>query len=324
MIFRSALSFARRLAAGDKANSNSNSNTDTNTSPSSVGVHEQNIDHLMRRSGAEKRFGPAFRQQATELLKNAIIIPLPPYGQIQAPTPEGYCFEAVSALFERNKAKMVEFYNSISDAWNSKNLESISVEKPSDESLAPYWNNQYFPPGDARAFYAIAATYRPKKVIEMGVGHSTRFLRKAISDFDLPTRIISIDPAPRARISGVTDEHIQKSILDVDLALFDKLEPGDIFFIDGSHVSLPGTDVPHYMLNIFPRLKAGVLVHIHDIFLPWEYRPRMLLRQYNEQHMVAAMLLFSDRWDILLPVHYLHTEGILKQGGGSIWLRYRG
>jgi len=287
-------------------------------------IHEQNLDHLMRRSGAEKRFGPSFRQQAAELLKHAIVIPLPPYGQIQAPTPEGYRFEAVAALFERQKQRIVEFYNSIAGAWNSPNLDSITLEKPLFDELAPYWNNQYFPQGDARSLYAIAATCRPSKVIEMGVGNSTRFLRKAITDFDLPTRIISIDPTPRAKIAGVTDEHIEKSILDVDLALFDELGSGDVLFLDGSHVSLPGTDVPHYMLNIFPRLKPGVLVHIHDIFLPWEYRPRMLLRQYNEQHMVAAMLLFSDRWDILLPVNYLQTEGVLKHGGGSLWLRYRG
>src|ERR1043166_8395069 len=160
----------------------------------------------------------------------------------------------------------------------------------------PYWNNGYFSGGDARLAFAIPALFKPKTIIEIGSGHSTRFMRKSIKTFGLETRLVSIDPEPRAEIAGIADEIIRRSVLDVPLADFDRLGPGDILFHDGSHLTFNGTDTVRLFLEILPRIKPGVLVHIHDICLPFEYVADFDGRQYNEQYMLAAALLFGNCW----------------------------
>lgn len=238
------------------------------------------------------------------------------------PRPPGFTYPAVARRLEQDAAATAGFLASLAPFVNDTVMQDIRPEATT--ATAPYWNNGYFAGDDARLAYACLATGKPRLVIEIGSGHSTRFLRKAIATHGHATRIISIDPAPRSDISAVVDETIASSVLDVNLAVFDQLEAGDVLFWDGSHLVFNGTDTVRLFIEILPALKPGVVIHIHDICLPNEYTADFDGRGYNEQYLLAATLLFSDAWEVLAPVHHLCATGRLSHGGVSFWMRRRG
>jgi hypothetical protein len=163
-------------------------------------------------------------------------------------------------------------------------LEAIGAEPPP----APRWNQDWFPRLDAAAAYAMVRSTRPKRIVEVGSGHSTRFLARAVADGGLGTRITAIDPEPRASIEGLAVEWIRTPVQRV--AAFPPLGAGDILFIDSSHQLKPGSDVEFLLNAVLPLLPAGVRVHFHDIFLPDEYPQQWTWRRYNEQAAVASLI----------------------------------
>ena len=163
-------------------------------------------------------------------------------------------------------------------------LEAIGSEPPP----APRWNQDWFPRLDAAAAYAMVRSTRPKRIVEVGSGHSTRFLARAVADGGLETRISAIDPQPRASIEGLAVEWIRSPVQRV--AAFPPLGAGDILFIDSSHQLKPGSDVEFLLSAVLPLLPAGVRVHFHDIFLPDEYPAHWTWRRYNEQAAVASLI----------------------------------
>lgn len=152
------------------------------------------------------------------------------------------------------------------------------------------FDQDWFPRLDAAAAYAVVRRERPSRIVEIGSGHSTRFLARAVADERLATRITCIDPAPRADLRRLAVEHRPVLLKDADPASFTDLGSGDILFIDSSHIAMPGTDVDRLILDILPRLRAGVLIHIHDITLPDAYPAEWSWRGYNEQIAVGALL----------------------------------
>lgn len=172
-----------------------------------------------------------------------------------------------------------------------------------DPAPQPRWRQGWFPRLDAAAAYTMVRDRKPRNILEIGSGHSTRFMARAVSDGSLETRIVAVDPAPRAAIVGIGVEHIASTLNDADPVHFDGLAPGDILFIDSSHILMPGTDVDYLLNTVWPRLPAGVIVHIHDILLPDGYPAEWEWRGYNEQSAVApliageaAKLLFASRF----------------------------
>jgi len=163
-------------------------------------------------------------------------------------------------------------------------LEAIGGEAPP----APRWNQDWFPRLDAAAAYAIVRSTRPRRIVEVGSGHSTRFLARAVSDGGLDTRITAIDPEPRATIEKLPVEWIRMPVQRI--AAFPALGAGDVLFIDSSHQLKPGSDVEFLMRAVLPLLGAGVRVHFHDIFLPDDYPPDWQWRRYNEQAAVASLI----------------------------------
>jgi Methyltransferase domain len=163
-------------------------------------------------------------------------------------------------------------------------LEAIGSEPPP----APRWHQDWFPRLDAAAAYVMVRTLRPRRIVEVGSGHSTRFLARAVADERLDTRIIAIDPEPRASLAGLDVEWLQMPVQRV--AAFPALGEGDILFIDSSHQLKPGTDVDFLMHAVLPLLPAGVRVHFHDIFLPDDYPRAWEWRRYNEQAAVASLI----------------------------------
>lgn len=144
---------------------------------------------------------------------------------------------------------------------------------------------------------------RPCRIVEIGSGHSTRFLAQGVRDGALATAITCIDPAPRAPLAGLGIRHEARLFGPADAEAAAALAPGDLLFIDSSHVAMPGTDVDRLVLDVLPRLRSGVIVHLHDVFLPDAYPDEWAWRGYNEQLLVGALLqggayapLFASRY----------------------------
>lgn len=166
-----------------------------------------------------------------------------------------------------------------------RDLEALGADAPP----APRWDQDWFPRLDAAAAYALVRSEPPARIIEVGSGHSTRFLARAVADGKLATRITAIDPEPRAQISGLDVVFLQKPVQEIDAAQF-QLEAGDILFIDSSHQVKPGNDLDFVFKKILPLLPSGTRVHFHDIFLPDDYPAHWGWRRYNEQAAVAALI----------------------------------
>ena len=118
------------------------------------------------------------------------------------------------------------------------------------------------------------------------------------------------------------------------MEFFSQLESGDILFIDSSHTVKTGGDVNYFFLEVLPRLNPGVIVHVHDIFLPFEYRRDWVLdefRFWTEQYLLQAFLTFNSEFEVLLANNYLlhyHKEhlkaafpDLRRWMGGSFWMR---
>ncbi|HET7363938.1 MAG TPA: class I SAM-dependent methyltransferase [Burkholderiales bacterium] len=164
-------------------------------------------------------------------------------------------------------------------------LSAIGADSPP----APRWDQDWFPRLDAAAAYAIVRMTRPARIVEVGSGHSTRFLARAVRDGQLAARVTAIDPAPRATIGGLDVQWVRQPAQSCSLDVFE-LAAGDILFIDSSHQLTPGSDVEFLFERVLPRLARGVRIHFHDIFLPDEYPAQWAWRRYNEQAAVAALI----------------------------------
>ncbi len=198
------------------------------------------------------------------------------------------------------------------------------------------FDQDWFPRLDAVAAYSLVRHAKPRVIVEIGSGHSTRFMARAVQDGSLATEIVAIDPQPRASLGRLNVRHEASLLGDADPALFAALEAGDILFIDSSHVAMPGTDVDRLVGDLLPRLPAGVLIHVHDVLLPDAYPAEWAWRGYNEATVVAALigsggyeLVFSSHWVASRHPAWLTTGVIgnlpLLPGAHetSLWLRKR-
>ena len=172
---------------------------------------------------------------------------------------------------------------------------------------APRWAQDWFPRLDGAIAYALTRERRPARIVEVGSGHSTRFFARAIADGGLATRLTAIDPAPRAALAGLPVDWLRDAVPRVGMAPFAALAPGDFLFIDSSHVLMPGSDVDFVINRLLPTLPPGVLVHLHDIFLPDDYPAEWGWRGYNEQLAVAA-LIADGGWQVRFASRYVATR----------------
>jgi len=176
----------------------------------------------------------------------------------------------------------------------------------------PFWINTWFAPLDAMALFGLLCRNNPAHFVEVGSGMSTKFARHAVSSHRLSTRIVSIDPHPRNVIDALADETFRVPLETLDLALVDRLREGDIFFLDSSHRSFQNSDVTVFFVEILPRLAPGVLIHVHDIYLPEDYPSGHVERRWNEQYLLAAVLMFGgDRFETVFPSWYVSREPAL-------------
>lgn len=245
----------------------------------------------------------------------------------------------LNALIERNRATYAENLNAFLEHTATFHQIKLQAQETNDD--LPGWNNGFFPGLDIVALYGMVRKYKPKRFIEIGSGNSTKVVRKAIQDGNLPTKITSIDPFPRANIDHLADTVIRKPVEALtDFSMIADLEENDILFIDNSHRCLPNSDVTVCFLELFPILRKGVIVHVHDIYLPYDYPQFMCDRAYSEQYVLAACILANpakyhtlcpnffisedaDLKKILEPVWNHPTLAEVEKHGGSYWLQIR-
>ncbi len=198
-------------------------------------------------------------------------------------------------------------------------LKQIPLSAQHEET--PRWANQYISGLDAATLYAFPKLYASKRYMEIGSGNSTLFVRRAIQDYSLDTRIISIDPSPRRHVDAICDEVVRSRLEDTPLELFDTLEANDILMVDGSHRCFENSDVSVAFLDVFPRLKPGVLVFIHDVFLPDDYPPEWASRFYSEQYLLAVLLLADRgrRYEVIFPAHFSAHDAALAPRERDLW-----
>ena len=194
-----------------------------------------------------------------------------------------------------------------------------------------------FPEGDAMSLQLMIAEHRPKRVIEIGSGFSTACMLDAFERLGLEgVEVTCVEPYPERLQSLLrpTDrvELIQKPVQEVEGALIDKLQPDDMLFIDSTHVMKTGSDVHYEFFHLLPRVKPGVVVHVHDVGFPFEYPDKWVFEfnySWNEAYALRAFLMYNDAfaityWNSLLYREPdVREEAELKSGnpGSSIWLR---
>ncbi|MEY2447955.1 MAG: hypothetical protein QOH79_1431 [Acidimicrobiaceae bacterium] len=187
----------------------------------------------------------------------------------------------------------------------------------------PCWVNRLLIGLDTVALYGFTRTRRPHRYVEIGSGQSTKVVARARRDGSLTTHITSIDPAPRRSVDALCDVSIRShlELVDVD-ATFGPLVEGDIVFFDGSHRVLPNSDCVAFFLDVLPSLPPGVLVGVHDIYLPADYPAGFLEMWWSEQYLLAAMLLADCPWlEITLPAFYASGRDDLAAVLGELWSR---
>jgi len=192
---------------------------------------------------------------------------------------------------------------------------------PKNKTAKPwqyFMDNPNFGPVDAEILYCMIRHFKPKKMIEIGCGYSTYLAAQAIlrneEESGYQAELIAIEPYPgevlKSGFPGLS-KLIPMKVEEVDLAEYDELKENDILFIDSSHVLRIGNDVHHEYLEILPRLRKGVLVHIHDVFFPCEYPKQWVLemhRFWNEQYLLQAFLTFNSAFDVLWCGSYMHLK----------------
>ena len=256
----------------------------------------------------------------------------PRYGHGTPPHPELYSI--IDANRENFKALLSEFLT------HKDHFTEINKLDQESDVNAPGWNNGMLPGLDIVGIYGMLVNKKPAKYIEVGSGNSTKVAFKAKKDHKLATEIISIDPMPRAEIDHLANKIIREPFENVDYEIIYSLEENDILFIDNSHRILPNSDAMVFFLEILPRLKKGVIVQIHDIYVPYDYPQFMCDRAYSEQYGLMMYLLANpEKYNAVLPNYFISEDAELskilspiwehenlkgvERHGGSFWLQIR-
>jgi hypothetical protein len=207
---------------------------------------------------------------------------------------------------------------------------------PASGSHRFHLNNGLFDGTDALVAYCMIRHFRPRLIIEVGSGFSSLISGEAAAKNN-SSALICIEPFPQEFLrQGFPGLHslIEKKVEDIDVEFFSQLDSGDVLFIDSSHTVKIGGDVNYLFLEVLPRLKPGVIVHVHDIFLPFDYRRDWIMEEFRfwtEQYLLQAFLTFNSEFEVLMANSYLshcHKDGLQATfpslrswGGGSFWMR---
>jgi predicted O-methyltransferase YrrM len=281
----------------------------------------------------QMQFFDVAQAQGVHVQKNHFYSPLPDTSQID---PAVWARRAdTDGGFDLREEAQLDLLQELSSF--SHELDGIPEQ---DEDPASYsWVNPAFWPGDGAAYYCMIRHLGSKRILEVGSGHSTRLAAQAAQRNE--AELTCIEPYPMASLKTVLlpgpSRLIERPVQEVPLEEFDQLEENDILFIDSTHVSKIGSDVNHLFLRVIPRLKPGVVIHVHDIFLPWDMPRGWVVDKkifWNEQYLLQAMLTCNPSFEVLLGNQFLgrvQPEAFraafpcipsrFTPGGVSFWMR---
>lgn len=228
-------------------------------------------------------------------------------------------------------------YPAIDFRWEAqlRLLDELSAYRDELTRLDFDFNNDFFSGFDAGVYYSLLRHLKPRRIIEIGGGYSTRIAAKALTANRQGT-LTCIEPYPDARLPkrDLNIELIAKRVEEVDVDFFSSLEANDVLFIDSSHTVKFGSDVYYEFLEILPRLAPGVWVHVHDIFFPHDYPAEWLINRrlaLNEQYLLEAFLAFSTTFSVQLANHWIcldHLDDAARlwpntsnQRASSFWMK---
>lgn len=264
--------------------------------------------------------------------------PIPDTGTLES---YSWACRSDMAGIDMNVQEQLQILAQFSSEFKSE-YEALPRQKTADP-FEFYVNNGTFESVDCEILYCMIRHFKPKRIVEIGAGNSTKLAAEAVlankEKAGLTANMATIEPYPdltvKAGIPGVS-ELIEKKLEDVDSSLFGELAENDMLIIDSSHVLKTGNDVHKIYLEILPKLKKGVLIHIHDIFLPSEYPKETVLgrhRFWTEQYLVQAFLSFNNAFKVLWGASFMHLTSPEKleaaflsykreeRRPGSMWLR---
>lgn len=193
------------------------------------------------------------------------------------------------------------------------NEELLRFPQTPESELGYHYQNGMFESGDSEYLYSLIRLRKPRRMYEIGSGHSTRIAAAAIEanrseDPNSACQHVCIEPYEASWLENLRVSVIRTPVEKVDVSLFDQLESGDILFIDSSHMIRPQGDVLCEYLDILPRLKSGVLIHVHDIFTPRDYPAAWItdeVRFWNEQYLLEAFLSYNHDFRIIGALNFL-------------------
>ena len=223
------------------------------------------------------------------------------------------------------------------DVFAAQQPLDFPTEPPDD---GEFWQgNGLYPPLDAWVLQAMLRHFKPARVIEVGCGFSSRVTARVNRElFDGNIRFTCIDPVIRVpiqqEVQGITEIR-EEEVQDTPLELFAELQANDVLFIDTTHAVKTGGDVPWIYNRILPSLRPGVLVHLHDVFLPGDYPPEWVLegRAWNELYLLQSFLVFNAGFEVVFGVRWMmqnHPDALLGAFPGpgphhelasALWIR---
>ena len=212
-------------------------------------------------------------------------------------------------------------------------LRTDAALSPGPDADGRLVRNGYFPSPDAELYAAMIVRERPRRIVEVGSGFSTRVARRALDWADLPSELHVVDPEPRTDVEDVADVVEMRRVEDGGLTI----EAGTLLFIDSSHTMTHHGDGPYLFCDLLPSLPAGVLVHVHDIYLPYDYPAVYVRRGYTEQYALHALLAGAPGYEVVCTPYLLarrHPEAMRAAfgdavarnhtfEGASFWMRTR-
>lgn len=230
-----------------------------------------------------------------------------PYPDFAAISAEDTYRRAALAI-DFDAAQQLDRMRTLAAAYGGE-VKALAGAKGADNEI----RNTWFSGLDAALYYAILRDLRPRRVIEVGGGYSTRIAARALAanrTAGVDASLICIEPYPQRRLlaGGIAMTLIESRVESLPLSTFAELSAGDVLFIDSSHVARFGGDVNYLILEVLPMLAPGVWVEFHDIFLPTDYPPRWLIERrlaFTEQYLLAAFLAFNSCYRTEFGVRWL-------------------
>lgn len=309
-----------------------------------VEVRDREIQELRADIGALEAAAEDHRRRRVELEELLQRAGLYPPGHFHSPVPDLEEVRARDAeIFDRPAELAGIDLRADAQLALVEELRRYAADQPfgagPTDGLRYHYDNDYFGWGDGLVLFCMLRHLRPARVVEVGSGFSSALMLDTAERFlDPSPDLVLIEPNPD-RLWGLLHDGdkdrvtlLSRPVQEVDRAVFDRLEPGDILFIDSSHVTKIGSDVNLLLLEVVPRLRPGVHVHVHDIIWPFEYARKWVYqgRAWNEAYLLRALLVGNPRlriefWSSQLAACHKERVGAAlplwpRDSGTSMWL----